>query len=121
MYSLGQIQPAQPEIAALAWDRLNRGDLWGTIAYETLDTYVAHAPHSESIPRLLNIAASAEQIETLRYHAVRLLSRERQVDRGLLRMHADGTRTRHQKPPNCSSIARECSIADDTRRTVSSR
>ncbi|MEO5727965.1 MAG: HEAT repeat domain-containing protein [Byssovorax sp.] len=71
MFALG-LTPVVPAVAALAWDHLHAPGTSSTHAYETLRTYVAHAPRDEAIPRLLDLAQTDAR-ETVRAHAVREL------------------------------------------------
>jgi HEAT repeat protein len=73
MYWLGQTPP-DPTAARRAWEHLHDPETTSTHAYETLETYVAHAPRGESVPRLVEIARDDER-EVVQYHAVYALSR----------------------------------------------
>jgi HEAT repeat protein len=68
MYHLGKIT-ASPRVAERALRHLLDPGVTSTHAYETLDTYVAHAPAEETIPRLAELAAREER-ETVRRNAI---------------------------------------------------
>ncbi|HEY1191636.1 MAG TPA: hypothetical protein VGE74_28645 [Gemmata sp.] len=69
MYRLGLLPP-DARIATLAWDHLNRSDVFGTYASETLGTFVAHAGRDEAVPQLFSLAADPSRPENLRRAAV---------------------------------------------------
>jgi HEAT repeat protein len=71
MYHLGTLPP-DPAIARRAWAHLGEASTTSTHAYETLVTYVAHAPREEAIPRLVTLAREDER-ESVRYQAVHSL------------------------------------------------
>jgi hypothetical protein len=73
MYRLGLLPPDR-RIAVVAWDHLNRSDVFGVHATETLGTFVAHADPAEAIPRLASVAADRTRPENLRAAAVRDLN-----------------------------------------------
>ena len=55
MYHLGTLPPS-PAIAERAWAHLNRADVPGVHATETLNTFSRHARRNMAIPRLAAIA-----------------------------------------------------------------
>lgn len=69
MYHLGQLPPA-PEIAELAWEHLQRPDVLGVHATETLATFVQHATLETAVQRLLWIAGDHGRREELRVASV---------------------------------------------------
>jgi hypothetical protein len=78
-YRLGLL-PFDPRIAASAWNNLQKTDVLGVHATETLSTYVAHADKVEAIPRLFAIAHHRNRPEDLRAAAVHHLSELNAVD-----------------------------------------
>jgi hypothetical protein len=68
-YRLGLL-PADPRVAAVAWDRLHRPCVFGVHAAETLGTFVAHAGRADAVPKLYSIAADPARPENLRVAAV---------------------------------------------------
>ncbi|MDI1443000.1 hypothetical protein [Polyangium sp. 6x1] len=67
MYYLGKTTPS-PHVAACALRHLLDPGVTSTHAYETLDTYVAHAPAEEAIPRL--VAFAMDEREAIRKDAI---------------------------------------------------
>ncbi|WAS92004.1 hypothetical protein [Nannocystis punicea] len=68
MYSLGKTMPSAAA-ARCAREHLDRPWVTSTHAYETLATYVAHAPASEAVPFLTERAAEDSR-ESVCHHAV---------------------------------------------------
>ena len=73
MYQLGRVAPSRA-VARHALDHLRDPRAAGTHAYETLLTYVAHAPPSEAVPLLTRLVGDDDR-ESVRYHAVGALVR----------------------------------------------
>lgn len=71
MFHLGRTTPS-PAVARRALDHLRDPRAAGTHAYETLLTYVAHAPPAEAVPLLYRLVGDDDR-ESVRYHAVRAL------------------------------------------------
>jgi len=73
MYWLGQTSPDHA-LAPVLWEHLHRPDTTSTHAYETLMSYVTHAPRAESIPRLAALVRQDER-EVVCYHAIHALAK----------------------------------------------
>ncbi|MRG93923.1 HEAT repeat domain-containing protein [Polyangium spumosum] len=72
MYYLGKTTPS-PLVAARVLRHLLDPGVTSTHAYETLDTYVVHAPAEEAIPRLAELAM--DRREAIRLDAINTLTK----------------------------------------------
>jgi HEAT repeat protein len=75
IYWLSRLPNPNPAIGELAWQYLRTPTLFSCALTEPLQTYVAHAPREEAIPRLVSIALDAENREELRSTAIWQLER----------------------------------------------
>lgn len=75
LYWLGDLPHPNPAIAELAWQYLQDPTLFASGLTEPLQTYVAHAPREEAVPRLVSIARNTTSREEIRSTAIWQLER----------------------------------------------